>query len=96
MFYCHFKQFVDLGVEMHLNSCFKRYVFFVLEFRLVEPKELRPMEQLIQNLLEQASLGEHYREALTGPEKPKPPPPQADAGLDALNASAGSGSGSAS
>ena len=44
-------QYVTLQLEAHLNTCFKRYVYFVAEFDLVEAKELAPLQQLISSLL---------------------------------------------
>lgn len=52
LYHSHFRQFLDLGAETHLNTCFKRFVFFVLEFRLVDSRELAPLQQLVDNLIE--------------------------------------------
>lgn len=52
IYHSHFPQFVTLQLEAHLNTCFKRYVYFVAEFDLVEAKELAPLQQLISSLLE--------------------------------------------
>lgn len=37
-----------LGLEYHLNTCFKHFIFFIDEFKLVEEKELAPLSELIQ------------------------------------------------
>jgi MOB kinase activator 1 len=37
-----------LGLEYHLNTCFKHFIFFIDEFELVEEKELAPLSELIQ------------------------------------------------
>jgi MOB kinase activator 1 len=37
-----------LGLEYHLNTCFKHFIFFIDEFKLVEEKELAPLFELIQ------------------------------------------------
>jgi MOB kinase activator 1 len=50
IYHSHFTQFVELGAEVHLNTCFKRFVFFILEFDLVEKRELAPLHQLINSL----------------------------------------------
>jgi MOB kinase activator 1 len=50
IYHSHFTQFVELGAEVHLNMCFKRFVFFILEFDLVEKRELAPLHQLINSL----------------------------------------------
>ena len=51
----HFKQFMDLGAETHLNTCFERFVYFLLEFSLVDEKELEPLKALIQRYKEKKS-----------------------------------------
>ena len=51
IYHSHFTQFAQLKLEPHLNTCFKRYVFFVKEFALVEDKELAPLQQLITSFL---------------------------------------------
>ena len=39
---------MSLGLEYHLNTCFKHFIYFVDEFRLVDEKELAPLAELIQ------------------------------------------------
>ena len=65
MYHSHFKVFVDLTAEVHLNTCFKRFVFFILEFELVQAKELAPLRDLIDSLLEGSAAGQHRR-GMTG------------------------------
>ena len=65
MYHSHFKVFVDLTAEVHLNTCFKRFVFFILEFDLVQNKELAPLRDLIDSLLEGSAAGQHRR-GMTG------------------------------
>eukprot|EP00753_Platysulcus_tardus_P019417 PLAT718.2.p1 GENE.PLAT718.2~~PLAT718.2.p1 ORF type:complete len:262 (+),score=132.51 PLAT718.2:3-788(+) len=50
VYHSHFRSYIKLGAEAHLNTCFKRFIFFVLEFALVEPKELGPLQQLIDRI----------------------------------------------
>ena len=45
--YCHFERIVELTFEAHLNSCFKHFAYFVLEFELVKPEELKPLKPLM-------------------------------------------------
>jgi len=40
-----------LGAEAHLNTCFKHFIYFVHEFKLVDPKELQPLRDLIDSLM---------------------------------------------
>lgn len=50
IYFSHFEKIVSLSAEKHLNTCFKHFIFFVLEFELVEDAELRPLQTLIDNL----------------------------------------------
>lgn len=50
LYHHHFKEFVQLGVQQHLNLCFKRFVYFVLEFDMVARKELEPLSRLIAKI----------------------------------------------
>jgi len=37
IYHSHFSRIVKVGAEAHLNTCFKHFIFFVLEFKLVDP-----------------------------------------------------------
>ena len=50
MYYSHFKKIVALGEEAHLNTCFKHFYYFIAEFKLVDKKELAPLQELIDGL----------------------------------------------
>ncbi len=41
---------VALSADAHLNTCYRHFLYFVLEFDLVEPKELAPLEELSNEL----------------------------------------------
>jgi MOB kinase activator 1 len=47
IYHHHFTQLQSLGAEAHLNTCFKHFLFFVLEYKLIKPQELAPLNQLI-------------------------------------------------
>ena len=49
IYYSHFEKIVALAAEAHLNTCFKHFIFFVLEFELVDAKELQPLAHLIES-----------------------------------------------
>eukprot|EP00698_Gefionella_okellyi_P015984 TRINITY_DN4548_c0_g1_i1.p4 TRINITY_DN4548_c0_g1~~TRINITY_DN4548_c0_g1_i1.p4 ORF type:complete len:115 (-),score=3.61 TRINITY_DN4548_c0_g1_i1:178-522(-) len=49
MYHAHFPNIVTLGEEAHLNTSFKHFTFFVQEFDLIDPKELAPMQDLIDS-----------------------------------------------
>ncbi|KAJ3437303.1 mob kinase activator-like [Anaeramoeba flamelloides] len=52
IYHNHFEQIVNLGEEAHLNTSFKHFVYFTLEYRLIDKKELAPMQDLIDSFLE--------------------------------------------
>ena len=58
--YAHFERIVELTFEAHLNSCFKHFMYFVLEFELIKPEELKPLKQLMDRLQQEddAKFGE--------------------------------------
>jgi MOB kinase activator 1 len=51
IYHSHFQKIVGLGAEAHLNTCFKHFIYFVHEFRLVPAQELSPLSDLIQSLM---------------------------------------------
>jgi len=52
IYHSHFQKIAQLGEEAHLNTSFKHFIFFVMEFQLVEKKELAPLDELIKSLTE--------------------------------------------
>ena len=50
IYHSHFQKIVGLGAEAHLNTCFKHFIYFVHEFKLIDPKELEPLKDLIDTL----------------------------------------------
>lgn len=51
IYYQHFSEVRDLQEEAHLNTSFKHFIYFVLEFNLVQKRELAPLQQLIDVLI---------------------------------------------
>ena len=43
----------ELGAEAHLNTCFKHFMFFILEFKLVADKEMKPIKSICDRYIEQ-------------------------------------------
>ena len=39
------------GAMSHLNSCFKHFIFFALEFELIDDRELGPLQLLIKTIV---------------------------------------------
>jgi hypothetical protein len=46
MYHSHVESIIALGAEAHLNTCFKHFMYFILEFALVERKELEPLVEI--------------------------------------------------
>jgi MOB kinase activator 1 len=46
MYHSHVESIIALGAEAHLNTCFKHFMYFILEFNLVERKELEPLVEI--------------------------------------------------
>ncbi|ETO25965.1 hypothetical protein RFI_11173 [Reticulomyxa filosa] len=46
------KIIAQLDCEAHLNTCFKHFIYFVKEFKLVDDGELAPLKDTIQAMLE--------------------------------------------
>jgi MOB kinase activator 1 len=51
IYHSHFQKVVGLGAEAHLNTCFKHFMYFIQEFRLVREAELAPLADLIESLV---------------------------------------------
>jgi len=52
IYHTHFQHIMSLGMEYHLNTCFKHFIFFIDRFKLVDQKELAPLAELIQQFRE--------------------------------------------
>ena len=50
--FSHFHKIVALGEEAHLNTCFKHFYYFIAEYKLVDKKELAPLQELINGLIQ--------------------------------------------
>jgi len=55
MYHSHFQDFAARTCAAHLNTCFRWFVFFSLEHRLVPKREMRPLQPIIEKLLEEAA-----------------------------------------
>jgi MOB kinase activator 1 len=51
IYHSHFPRIVSLGAERHLNTCFKHFMYFVYEFKLIHNNELAPLSDLIQSFM---------------------------------------------
>jgi MOB kinase activator 1 len=62
MYHSHIHKIVQLDCEAHLNTCFKHFVYFVKEFKLVDERELAPLSDTIKHMLEKdAKKGPKYK-----------------------------------
>lgn len=51
VYYHHFKKLAEIGAEPHVNTCYKHFYYFIMEFELVDPKELQPLNALTKSLI---------------------------------------------
>ncbi|KAB5552505.1 hypothetical protein DKX38_009816 [Salix brachista] len=51
IYHSHFQKIVSLKEEAHLNTCFKHFVLFAWEFRLIDKGELAPLYDLVESIL---------------------------------------------
>lgn len=51
IYHSHFQKIVGLGADAHLNTCFKHFIYFVNEFKLIDVKELAPLSDLIDTMM---------------------------------------------
>jgi len=49
----HFEKFQEHEAEAHLNHLFKHFLFFALEFQLVDEKDMEPLKDLIAKFVRQ-------------------------------------------
>ena len=47
----------QLGAEAHLNTCFKHFMFFILEFKLVNENEMKPIKLICERYIQQFNEG---------------------------------------
>ncbi|CAL8104299.1 unnamed protein product [Calicophoron daubneyi] len=59
IYHQHFSEVRALQEEAHLNTSFKHFIFFVMEFDLVQKRELAPLQPLI-DLMVGSSPNTHY------------------------------------
>ncbi|XP_058213520.1 MOB kinase activator-like 1A [Rhododendron vialii] len=52
IYHTHFQKIVSLKEEAHLNTCFKHFVLFTWEFRLIDKGELAPLYEIVESILQ--------------------------------------------
>ena len=50
-YFHHFDKLTELDVEKHLNSSFKRFICFAAEFDLIDLKEVKVLENVLNNIM---------------------------------------------
>eukprot|EP00026_Physarum_polycephalum_P017418 Phypoly_transcript_18638.p1 GENE.Phypoly_transcript_18638~~Phypoly_transcript_18638.p1 ORF type:complete len:191 (+),score=16.83 Phypoly_transcript_18638:114-686(+) len=50
IYHCHWEKVKVLGAVVHINSCFKHFYYFSSEFDLIDPKDMEPMQNIIEKL----------------------------------------------
>merc|ERR1711865_317274 len=51
LYYSHYEYVCSIGADAHINTCFKHFILFAQQFNLIAEKELKPLDELIHNLL---------------------------------------------
>lgn len=51
IYFSHFDEIQELGIDKHLNTAFKHFMLFSNEFELVEKSETVPLENIIKEVL---------------------------------------------
>jgi len=57
IYHSHLKDVESIHATPHLNTCFKHFIYFVQYWKLVEPKELAPLEMVIKKLAPDLDTG---------------------------------------
>ncbi|KAI5674280.1 hypothetical protein M9H77_14644 [Catharanthus roseus] len=52
IYHSHFQKIIKLKEEAHLNTCFKHFVLFTWEFHLIDMKQLEPLQDLVESILQ--------------------------------------------
>ena len=46
----HFREVREVGLEAHVNQCYKHFYYFIVEFQLVDNRELEPLKEMTRSL----------------------------------------------
>jgi len=56
-YHSHFDAFVSLGAESHLNTCFKHFIIYGQEHKLLDDKDTAPLKDFIPSLIKGGGKG---------------------------------------
>lgn len=51
VYHHHINAIKELGADSHLNTCFKHFIYFVQEFKLVDETEQQPLKNVIESIV---------------------------------------------
>ncbi|KAG2551358.1 MOB kinase activator-like 1A [Panicum virgatum] len=51
IYHSHFQMIMNLEEVKHLNTCFKHFTLFIMEFQLIDKEELAPLNELIEPIM---------------------------------------------
>jgi len=51
IYHHHIERIKALGADSHLNTCFKHFIYFVNEFKLVDQTEQQPLKEIIEGMM---------------------------------------------
>nr|CAB3495651.1 unnamed protein product [Digitaria exilis] len=51
IYHSHFQMVLKLQEEAHLNTCFKHFTLFAMEFQLIDRAELAPLNELVESVM---------------------------------------------
>ena len=50
LYYAHYEQIKKMGSHRHLNSSFKHFILFAVEFQLLDAATMAPLQQFIDHI----------------------------------------------
>lgn len=53
LYHRHFASFEEIDAQAHLNTCFKHFLFFSLQFELVDDEELKALDGPVKHMREE-------------------------------------------
>merc|ERR1719433_290034 len=63
IYHSHLEVFEKFSCFEHLNSSFKHFSYFVLEFALIDEKELQPLAHVINNIIQNDTVDTTAKES---------------------------------
>lgn len=51
IYHSHIDEINKLNADAHLNTCFKHFIYFVMEFQLIAKEELAPLQSIVDSII---------------------------------------------